>query len=203
MNFLAHCYLAGTSDEVKIGNFIGDYVKGREYEKYSDDIRTGILMHRHIDEFIDTHRIAKKSMSFFREKYHLYSGVVIDIIYDHFLSVEWENYSDVPLEQFIAELHSTLQENMIKLPQKVQDFVPRFIEYRWLNSYISIGGIEKVLKGMSKYTSLPKESKFAICTLEANYKVLRQHFNEFFPQIIEYISYKYFVSHPYHLRRYD
>ena len=36
MNVLAHIYLSGDSDQIIIGNYIGDYVKGRDYLKYPD-----------------------------------------------------------------------------------------------------------------------------------------------------------------------
>ena len=41
MNYLAHIYLSGANEEILVGNFIGDYVKGFELSKYSDQIRKG------------------------------------------------------------------------------------------------------------------------------------------------------------------
>ena len=51
MNFLAHIFLSGNDEEVMIGNFIADAVKGRDYLGYSDGIVKGILLHRRIDAF--------------------------------------------------------------------------------------------------------------------------------------------------------
>ena len=39
MNFLAHLYLSGTNEKILVGNFIGDYVKGRKYEIYEKAIQ--------------------------------------------------------------------------------------------------------------------------------------------------------------------
>jgi len=92
MNYLAHLYLSGPSEEIKVGNFIGDYVKGNNYNRYSQKIQKGILMHRQIDSFMDNHPITRQSASIFKTRYKRYSSVVIDIIYDHFLATSWNNY---------------------------------------------------------------------------------------------------------------
>ena len=64
MNVLAHIYLSGDSDEIIIGNYIGDYVKGRDYLKYPELIRKGIIIHRHIDDFTDRHPVVHRSQRF-------------------------------------------------------------------------------------------------------------------------------------------
>ncbi len=86
MNVLAHIYLSGDSEKIILGNYIGDYVKGRDYLKYPELIRKGIIIHRHIDAFTDSHPVVHRSKIFFTRKYHKYSGVVTDIIYDHYLT---------------------------------------------------------------------------------------------------------------------
>jgi len=97
MNVLAHIYLSGDSDQIIIGNYIGDYVKGRDYLKYPDLVRKGIILHRHIDAFTDRHPVVHRSKIFFSKKYHKYSGVVTDIIYDHFLQRSGTFFHNAPL----------------------------------------------------------------------------------------------------------
>lgn len=98
MNVLAHIYLSGDSEKVIIGNYIGDYVKGRDYLNYPEQIRKGIIIHRHIDDFTDRHPVVHRSKIFFTRKYHKYSGVVTDIIYDHFLTKEWDFFPGARLK---------------------------------------------------------------------------------------------------------
>ncbi len=83
MNYLAHLYLSGKSEELLIGNFIADSVKGAEIDKFSTEIKAGIVMHRLIDTYTDSHPIVSESKIRLREKYKKYSGVVVDIFYDH------------------------------------------------------------------------------------------------------------------------
>ena len=101
MNFLAHIYLSGNNDMLKIGNFMADSVRGHHYLDYPDEIRKGILLHRYIDTFTDAHPIYRKSKHRLHEKYGHYSGVIMDIVYDHFLAKNWNNYSDEKNEQKI------------------------------------------------------------------------------------------------------
>ena len=92
MNYLAHIYLSGEDDFVKIGNFIADGIKGRKYKLYPGKIQIGILLHRKIDWFSDNDDIFKKSKRRLDKKYGHYKGVIIDIFYDHFLAKNWKNF---------------------------------------------------------------------------------------------------------------
>ena len=100
MNFLAHIYLSGDDDQIKIGNFMADSIRGHSYENYPSDIKKGILLHRAIDSFTDMHPIYRKSKHRLHEKYGHYSGVIMDIFYDHFLAKNWIKYSDENLEDY-------------------------------------------------------------------------------------------------------
>ena len=93
MNFRAHIYLSGENEPLKIGNFIADSIRGNSYLDYPEDLKNGILLHRYIDTFTDAHPIYRKSKHRLHEKYGHYSGVIMDIVYDHFLAKNWNKYS--------------------------------------------------------------------------------------------------------------
>ncbi|PLX10092.1 MAG: DUF479 domain-containing protein [Marinilabiliales bacterium] len=188
MNFLAHIYLSGNNDEVKIGNFIGDYIKGRAYHIYPENIKKGILLHRFIDSFTDGSTYTLDAKQLFAPKYRKYAGIVIDIVYDHFLASNWSKYSFEPLEDFIANFHALLINSNEMLPKAVQNFVPKLIQNERLYSYREIGGIWSVLKTMPKYTTLPDHTDFAIEVLKNNYEFLKRNFFLFFSDIIYYIK---------------
>lgn len=188
MNVLAHIYLSGDSDEIIIGNYIGDYVKGRDYLKYPEQVRRGIILHRNIDAFTDRHPVVQRSKIPFIKKYHKYAGVVIDILYDHFLTKEWDIYSTRPLESYTYQFYRAMVNNYDILPEKVRDRMPFFIINNWIESYRTNSGLRKVFNAMSKRTSLPHETKYAIKTLEKNYYSLSDDFMEFFPQLIQFVE---------------
>lgn len=188
MNFLAHIYLSGNDDEVKIGNFIGDYVKGKAFHIYPEKIKQGILLHRFIDSFTDQNTYTLDAKQIFAPKYRKYAGIVIDIVYDHFLATNWSKYSDVSLRVFIDRFHDLLITNNNMLPAEVQDFVPKLIKNDRIYSYKEIEGIRSVLSTMAIYTSLPDHSDFAIMALKENYEFLKQSFFLFFSDILYYIK---------------
>lgn len=171
-----------------IGNFIGDYVKGREYLRYASRIREGILLHRSIDAFTDKHPITKSSKSYIRDKYGKYSGIVVDIFYDHFLACHWSDFSDQSLHRFIHYKYDILSSYFPIFPDGVKYFFPYFVRSNWLEAYSTIDGLESVLRRMAYRTSLPEFSEYAILRLKENYQTLGSSFMVFFNEIVEYVK---------------
>jgi len=193
MNYLAHTYLSGSNDNIKIGSFLGDWVKGSDYLKYSEDIQTGILLHRNIDSFTDQHPIVRLSASRFQSRYSRYSGVIIDILYDHYLARNWKDFCDISLRDYVNRIHNLMLNNFEILPERLQNYLPGFMNERWIERYATLEGIRDVLDTMSKRTSLPKETEFAISVMEAFYRDFRHEFFDFFSQIIEFVESKFMI----------
>ncbi|MCG8701493.1 MAG: ACP phosphodiesterase [Bacteroidales bacterium] len=187
MNYLAHIFLSGINEEILIGNFIGDYVKGKEYINFPTDIRRGIILHRRIDSFIDSHKIAIQSKQYFVSKYHKYAGIIIDICYDHFLIKNWDKYCPTPIQYFKENIFEVLMKFYPELPDRVKFFVPSFIQNDWIETYSTIDGIVKILERMSIRTTLPDHSEFAREVLHKYYVQLDSEFINFFPQAIRYV----------------
>jgi acyl carrier protein phosphodiesterase len=188
MNYLAHLYLSGENNEIKVGNFIADAVKGRSYMKYAQGIQDGIILHRKIDQFTDTHLVFIQSKKKLNNHYSLFSGVVIDIFYDHFLSKFWNEFSSIPFDKFTKEAYNLMFSNFAILPNQVKYFLPFMAKNNWLKIYGDIKGIERVLKGLSKRTSLPDKTSFAIDILQSEYEALKEEFFMFFSDIKLYIE---------------
>lgn len=187
MNYLAHLYLSGKDEKVIVGNFIGDYVKGRKYSDYPDEIAKGILLHRKIDSFTDEHILTKNSKAFFRDEFGLYSGIVVDFFFDHFLAKNWNDYSNISLRTFSKQIHAILLSNFRHLPKRVQGFLPFLIQNKRLESYATVDGIVQSLKIMSNYTSVPSKSDKARTILQDNYEPLEEKFSLFMEEIIEFV----------------
>lgn len=194
MNFLAHTYLSGENSLIRIGNFMGDWIKGNEFKKFPEDIQKGVLLHRSIDYYTDNHPIVKQSKNRFSEKYHKYSGILIDIYYDHFLAKEWEVFSTVPYNEYLLTLKEGLLKDMVHFSDEIQEFIPRFMDHGWMNSYPTLQGIENVLTGMVKHTSLPDKTDDAIKIFEMYYNNFREEFYDYFPQLVDYIEDRFAIS---------
>lgn len=190
MNFLAHIYLSGDNKDITIGNFIADGIRGKDYKKFPKDIQTGILLHRHIDTFTDTHKIVRQSTKRLHKNYSHYSGVIVDILYDHFLAKNWKTYSDIPLAIYVDDFYSLLEDNFDVLPLRVQKMMPYMIANNWLLSYASIEGISKVLEGMNRRTQNRSKMNLAVNELEEFYEEFEAEFTLFFKELIEFSKQK-------------
>ena len=184
MNYLAHVYLSGDNDLVTIGNFIADGIKGKSYKKYSKDIQIGILLHRHIDTYTDAHKTVRLSTKRLHEKYGHYSGVIVDILYDHFLAKNWTNYSDTPLDEYIEDFYDSLETHYDILPLRIQKMMPYMLADNWLLSYASINGISRVLDGMNRRTKNRVSMNEAVVELEEFYTEFETEFSAFFDELI-------------------
>lgn len=196
MNYLAHLYLSGDSDEIKLGNFIGDYVKGNKYLHYPEQVALGIRMHRSIDAFTDLHPDVKESIRILRPGYGRHSGIVNDIFFDHFLAFNWHDYSVCSLRQFAKQAHSVFLANFLLLPLRVKQFLPFLIHHRRLESYASRESMFHVLEIMSQRTSLPSNSRWAVELLNSEYDRFESLFRSFFPEMIGFVESEFGIEIP-------
>jgi acyl carrier protein phosphodiesterase len=175
--------LSGPSEELIIGNFIADFVKGSQLERFSPGIAEGIRLHRKIDSFTDAHPVVKLSKQRLAEKYRKYSPVIVDIFYDHLLAADWKMYCGQELGDFAAGFYDLARSNWEVLPEKAKHMLPYMIRYNWLVSYSSMEGIRRALTGLSRRASFVSGMEKASEDLELYYEEYRGEFRKFFDEI--------------------
>lgn len=190
MNFLAHIYLSNENEHIKIGNFIADAIKGNNYKHLPEEIQKGIILHREIDSFTDANEIVRKSKRRLHERYRHYDGVIIDILYDHYLAKNWANYSQTTLKEYTQDFYIILTNNYDLLPEKTKHLMPYMIQDDWLYNYSNLDGIERVLQGMNRRTKNKSQMHLAIEDLKINYTSFENDFEEFFNQLINFTNKK-------------
>ncbi|MFD0836108.1 ACP phosphodiesterase [Mariniflexile aquimaris] len=190
MNYLAHIYLSGDNDLVTIGNFIADGIKGSSYKNYPKDIQTGVLLHRNIDTFTDAHAVFRQSTKRLHEKYGHYSGIIVDILYDHFLAKNWSVYSDMALAIYVDKFYNSLEQHYEILPMRIQKLMPYMLTDNWLLNYESIEGISRVLSGMNRRTNNRSKMDKAVEDLELFYAEFEAEFTIFFDELIIFSNQK-------------
>ncbi len=188
MNFLAHIFLSGNSEEMMIGNFIGDFVKGKYEDKYSTELKNGIRLHREIDWYTDNHALIDTGKNRLWEKYRHYGGVIIDMYYDHFLAVDFIQYANQDLKSYVSQSYELLEKHKDKMPLKAQKMLPFMINNNWLEAYQHVEGIKKALTGLSKRTKFKSNMEYAGEDLEEHYDAYKEEFHLFFPQIIKHTT---------------
>jgi acyl carrier protein phosphodiesterase len=182
LNFLAHIYLSGENDKTMIGNFIGDFVKGRAaLQAFEPDIVRGIELHRSIDLFTDRHPVVTESKNRLRPKYRHYSGVIVDVFYDHFLARNWNTFHTQLLPDFAEQTYRTIDRYSSILPSEVKYMMPYMTKGNWLVNYARVEGIHRALSGMARRTSYDSKMDEAMGDLVKDYELYHAEFNAFFP----------------------
>lgn len=187
MNFLAHAYLSGEDEKVLLGNFIGDFIKGRQaLNVFDPDIIRGVELHRAIDEFTDNHPVVHDSKNRLRPTYRHYSGVIVDVFYDHFLATHWKSFHHQTLDDFAAKTYETIGSFSDILPFEFKQMFPYMIRGNWLVSYGDISAIHRTLSGMASRTPYKSKMESASEDLRAHYKEFNDEFGKFFPELKDF-----------------
>jgi acyl carrier protein phosphodiesterase len=186
MNFLAHIHLSGNNDQIKIGNFMADGIRGKQFVNFPFEIQKGILLHRAIDTFTDAHPLFRKSTKRLHSRYHHYAGVIVDLYYDHFLAKKWSEYNDEKLEDYAARFYKSLVAHSEILTAKTHHLLPYMIENNWLVSYQSINGLEHILKQMDNRTKNQSQMRYASEELIVNYDEFEEEFSLFYEELQEF-----------------
>lgn len=188
MNFLAHLFLSCDNEDLLIGNFIADFIRNKEVENYPESVQKGIHLHRQIDSFTDNHPIVKQSVHRLQPHHHKYAAVVIDIVYDHLLAVNWSRYSGQSLATFANDVYDVLEKRMTTLPSKLQKRLPGMIAGNWLEAYATQEGILFTLKKMDERTRFPSNFGEALKHLTMDYDLFEAEFYQFFPELMAYVE---------------
>jgi len=189
MNFLAHIYLSGDNDLIKIGNFIADGIHGRP-ENFPPDVEKGIILHRHIDTYTDAHPIFRQGTKRLHAAYHHYAGVIMDIFYDHFLAKNWKEYSEIPLADYVSDFYRNLKDNHDLLTDRAKGMMPYMIQHDWLGSYATVEGIGRILAQMDHRTKYRSGMGRSVKELEEFYDEYDREFREFFADIQQHVKEK-------------
>ena len=189
MNYLAHIFLSGKNSQLQVGNFIGDFVKGSQYNEYPMQIRRGILLHRKIDGFTDNHLVVRETVAFLRPTFGRYSAIIVDMYFDYFLALDFHIYSpDKSLRRFSLQFYFTVLINYRHLPKRVKGFIFHFVFTNRLSKYSKLDGLKASLEIMANYKISALKPDEIIGFLIENHIELEKQFHLFFPDLMEYVK---------------
>ena len=183
MNYLAHAYLSFGRPGILAGNMISDYVKGKKKYDYPDQIQQGIAVHREIDLFTDTHPATKEAKEIFRPAYRLYAGSLMDVVYDHFLALDENEFTDEGLKTFTINTYALLDQFTDQFPENFNRMYPYMKAQNWLYNYRYRQGLEKSLAGLVRRAKYLEESDTAYLLFNEHYDQLKNFYQLFFPEL--------------------
>jgi len=100
MNFLAHLWLTDRAGLPLVGAVLGDVVRGRLDGRLPPALEASIRFHRQIDVATDAHPLSLAARARFPNGARRWSGIVLDMLHDHALALDWPAFSDEALEAF-------------------------------------------------------------------------------------------------------
>lgn len=183
MNFLAHAYLSFNDPDILVGNLISDFVKGKKKFDYSRAIQAGIALHRDIDSFTDSHPATYEAKKIFRPVYGLYAAAFVDVVYDHFLSIDPEEFPGNALLEFSHSVYLSMDRYIFGLPEVFQQLYPFMKQHDWLYNYKHQTGIERSFGSIARRARYISESENAMRLFREHYHNLSECYNNFFPDV--------------------
>jgi acyl carrier protein phosphodiesterase len=186
LNYLAHAYLSFDHPGILVGNMISDFVKGKKKFDYPADIQRGIALHRAIDQFTDLHAATKEAKEVFRSHYRLYAGAFIDVVYDHFLATDENEFQDESLFDFSQKIYLILDKKVSWLPERFASMFPYMKSHNWLYNYKHVWGTERSFGGVVRRSAYLTESETAGIIFKANYQLLSNCYRHFWADMKPY-----------------
>ncbi|MEI9944206.1 MAG: ACP phosphodiesterase [Chitinophagaceae bacterium] len=191
MNYLAHAYLSFNDPETLVGNLTSDFIKGKKKFDYPPGIQKGITLHRMIDTFTDEHETTKEAKNIFRPAYRLYSGAFTDVVYDHFLATDENEFTESSLFDFTQQVYVSLAQYKQWFPEKFTGMFPYMQSHNWLFNYRTKEGTGKSLQGVVRRSAYLTESKTAYDLFEQHYQLFRQCYRQFWKDLKPYAKKQY------------
>jgi acyl carrier protein phosphodiesterase len=193
MNFLAHLYLADDCPEALIGSIMPDLARragAAGTAALPAATRRAIDQHRAVDAFTDSHAVVHRSKARIRARHGIYSGILIDVFYDHILAGAWERYATESLPVFIGRVHEAFRSHAHLMPEAMRYPVDRLIAQDWLSSYATAEGMTLALTRLSQRLAQRFEREVhleaAVVDMVAQGRELAGDFHEFFPELIAF-----------------
>lgn len=185
MNFLAHVLLAGARPSDQIGGLLGDFVKGPLPCGLPPELARGVALHRFVDRSTDRHPLFIRSCQRISPQRRRFAGIIIDMVYDHFLATHWHCYCDVPLTRYSQDFYRLLTEYRPFFPERSFGVLAAMQRQDWLCGYADLAMIGRSLDHISR-VRLKRVNSLAgaIVELETHYADLELDFRDFMPDML-------------------
>jgi acyl carrier protein phosphodiesterase len=191
MNWLAHILLSKRDVNYQLGNLLADPFKGKLWPSAHPTLFDGVQMHKSIDIFTDSHVVVACCKARLGTQGYL-KGVVVDLLFDHFLSQSWSTYSDLSLDDFVELFHKQARLTTKSFPTKQSHFIEKVISSNLLLSYKDFDGFITALQRVDARLSDRIKKKDStlnyIHLVEQHYLKMRGDFELFFPCLIAHFK---------------
>jgi len=183
MNFLAHS-LFGYNDAALItGQFCGDFVRGSDLSGFPSGIELGIRLHRRLDAFTDAHDALKPAKVSLGADKRRVSGIIVDVMFDHWLAVNWSKFSHLSLDEHAGTVQQAIRGHQDHIPDTLARFMRILHNEKILESNADLGAIAITLVRLSRRSPRFANLTMSVAELEPLAAELDVAFTEFYPEL--------------------
>ena len=195
MNFLAHSLLGFDDSALISGQFCGDFVRGRDLSQFPEQVARGIRLHRHLDVYTDNFPELLSARQEMTGVPRRFVGIIVDVLFDHYLAANWPIYSDVALSAHAINIQGSLREHEDVFPESLKKFMVALEKHSILENNLHLASIELTLKRISQ-----RSAKFAALAVSQEQLIpwrdlLEDRFKDFYPSL-EQTALTYLSEHP-------
>ncbi len=156
MNYLAHLWLTEQAGLPLPGAILGDLVRGRLDGRFPPALERSIQLHRRVDVVTDSHPLIVAQRAGFGPGARRYAGIVLDLVHDHALALDWEHHSGESLKLFARRSAQAVaaEKEGFRLAGTGSPSAWRF--RRLLLSYAGAGGIDHAMHRVASRLRQPQ-----------------------------------------------
>lgn len=183
MNHLAHAFLAPDSPEARVGSILGDFTRGVDVSALPAQVQHGVRHHLAVDGFTDRHPEVLASKRLFSRERRRFSGVALDILYDHYLLRHWQRLSQCDRDTFVHDIYGELQDLEHLMPAHMVKVTRRMVGHDWFGAYEDLENIGFALDRVAGRIRFPNQFEGIIEEIRVNDSELEARFLAFFPEL--------------------
>ncbi|NMT63610.1 acyl carrier protein phosphodiesterase [Marinobacter orientalis] len=183
MNHLAHLFLSPDSAQARVGSLLGDFARGIVPADLPARVRAGLYHHRAVDAFTDRHPEVIASKQLFSSQRRRFAGVALDILYDHYLLRNWEQFSHLDPDTFISQVYGELDAHSSLMPEHMQRVTQQIVRHDWFHSYMELENIGYALDRVAGRIRFRNAFSGIIEEIEEHNDELEHRFLRFFPEL--------------------
>lgn len=183
MNYFAHLSLAQPTVASKVGNLLGDFMRGVEVATLPEPVKRGLRNHRLVDRFTDLHPLVRDSRACFAPPRRRFAGVALDVLFDHFLVRHWARFHTLSLDEAIARDYAFLAEGAALMPDTMRITAERAVEHDLFRRYGELDQLAAILDRTASRVRFPNRFQGCIDDIRQYYTELEAVFLTVYPQV--------------------
>ena len=188
MNYLAHLLISPEDGLSRLGNIMADFMRDVNQESLPQKVWEGIQLHRSVDCYTDSHEVVKDLRKHFSPEKRRFSGIVLDVVFDHFLIKHWEKYSADEFHAFVDRSYEDLWQHRELMPARMEMVVGWMIKRDWIRSYAELEHVGRALDGLAGRLKLKHDFHGSIEEVHQHYESIEAGFLKFFPDLLQHVK---------------